>query len=363
MRLPWLLKYCRSLIAAIAMSVFLSGCVVLMPSPFRPSPGPQKRPQVYDLAQAFDVVCRNYRLGPDDTLRLLYQTQWEVAPGSFKLDTLDQIKIKFILDPQLNEDVTIRPDGMITVQAIGDIRAAGLTPVQLAKRVEDKFLEANIFSKAETRGELKNYKLVTVHVINFYQKIKRLVESLTTLTGGQQNNVIINPDGTIDLPLLTDRILASGHTVREVENTINRLYRAGPLEHVVVSLSLFEAKSRKVYVLGEVGGPGAYDIKQPVTALHAIAMAGGHKAETADLTSVILISKDIYGKPIGRRLDLKKILDVGDMSSAILVKPYDVLFVPNTYIRDVRLFMDQYVSTISQFYSFLGQLATPLKSN
>ena len=198
---------------------------------------------------------------------------------------------------------------------------------------------------------------------NSGQKVKRLVEALTTLTGGQQNNVTVNPDGTIDLPLLTDRIMASGHTVREVENTINRLYRAGPLEHVVVSLSLFESRSRKIYVLGEVGGPGAYEIRQPVTALHALAMAGGHKADTADLTSVILISKDIYGKHFGRRLDLKKILDVGDMSSAILVKPYDVLFVPNTYIHDVRLFMDQYIGTISQFYSFLGQLATPLKSS
>jgi polysaccharide biosynthesis/export protein len=360
MRLSGLLTYGRLLIAALAASVFLSGCMVLMPSPFRPTPGPQKRPQVYDLAQAFDVVCRNYRIGPDDTLRLLYQTQWEVAPGSFKLDTLDQIKIKFILDPQLNEDVTIRPDGMITVQAIGDIRAAGLTPTQLAKRIEDKFLEANIFSKAETRGELKNYKLVTVHVINFYQKVKKLVESLTTLTGGQQSTITVNPDGTIDLPLLTDRIMASGHTVREVENTINRLYRVGPLEHVVVSLSLNESRSRKIYVLGEVGSPGAYEIRQPVTALHALAMAGGHNRDTADLTSVILISKDIYGKPIGRKLDLKKILDVGDMSSAILVKPYDVLFVPNTYISDVRLFMDQYLGSISQFYSFLGQLGTPL---
>jgi polysaccharide export outer membrane protein len=175
------------------------------------------------------------------------------------------------------------------------------------------------------------------------------VESLTTLTGGQQLTVIVNPDGTIDLPLLQERIQASGFTVREVENTINSLYRKGPLKHVVASLSLTQARSRKVYVMGEVQRPGAYDITQPVTALHAIALAGGHISATADLTSVILISKDIYGKPIGRRLDLKKVLDVGDMQSAILVKPYDVLFVPNTYVRDLRLFMEQYVLTIIDF--------------
>ena len=58
---------------------------------------------------------------------------------------------------------------------------------------------------------------------------------------------------------------------------------------------------------------GAIPYTQPVTALHALAMAGGPNRDTADLTSVILISKNIYGKPIGRRLDLKRILDVGDL--------------------------------------------------
>jgi len=334
----------------------LSGCIGLVPSPFRPSPGPQKTPEVHDLAEAFDIVCRNYRIGPEDILRVLFQTEWSVPPGTFKLDTLDEIQVKFFLDPQLNETAIINPDGMITLQAIGDVRAAGLTRDELAKRIEDKYLESNIFSKEEIKGDMKNYRLVTVHVTQFYQKIKKLVESLTTLTGGQQLRVVVTPDGTIDMPLLKDRILASGYTVREVENTINRLYRSGPLEHVVASVALDLANSRKVYVLGEVKNPGAYDIKQPITALHAISLAGGEVTDRADMTSVILISRNIYGKPIGRRLDLKRILDVGDMASAILVKPYDVVYVPKTYVRDLRIFMEQYVATVTEF----GQLVKVL---
>jgi polysaccharide biosynthesis/export protein len=341
-----------SLLIPLLVAVSITGCVGLIPSPFRPFPGPQARPHLNDLAEAFDIVCRNYRLGPDDVIRVLMQTEWSIPAGTYKLDTLDQIRIKFILDPQLNEDVTIRPDGMITIQAIGEIKAAGLTPEELAKKIEDKFLEANIFSKPELRGDLKNYRLVTVHVISFYEKIKKLVESFTTLTGGQQNSLTVNPDGTVDLPLINERIMAAGHTIREVESTVNRLYRSGPLKHVVASVSLGTARSRKVYVLGEVGAPGAYDITQPITALHALALAGGQRPDTADLTSVILISKDVHGKPFGRRLDLKKILDVGDMSSAILVKPYDVLYVPTTYVRDLRVFIDQYLNAIRDIKAF-----------
>jgi polysaccharide biosynthesis/export protein len=343
-----LLRY----IIILLLAIYLGGCIGLMPSPFRPSPGPKKTPQVHDLAEAFDIVCRNYRLGPGDQLAVLFQTEWSIPTGTYRLDTLDQIRVKFILDPQLNEDVTIRPDGMITLQAIGEIKAAGLTPQELAKKIEERFIEANIFNRDDSRGDLKNYRLVTVHVVSFYEKVKKLVESLTTLTGGSQTTLTIKPDGTIDLPLLKDRILCVGHTVREVENTVNRLYRDGILDHVVASVSLGKAQSRKMYVMGQVGAPGAYDINQPVTALHAIAMAGGPLNDSADLTSVILISKDIEGKPIGRRLDLKRILDVGDMSAAILVKPYDILYVPQTYIRDMRIFMDQYIGVISQFKAF-----------
>ncbi|AFM27689.1 polysaccharide biosynthesis/export family protein [Desulfomonile tiedjei] len=319
-----------------------------MPSPFRPSPGPQKTPQAYDLAQAFDIACRNYRLGPGDNLRVLFQTEWSIPRGTYTLDTLDEIEVEFILDPALNRKAVIRPDGMITLPGIGEVQAAGVTPDHLAKIISEKYQETEIFGKEDDR-QLKQYKLVTVHVLSFYQKVKRLVESLTTLTGGQQLTVVVNPDGNIDLPLLEQRILAAGSTVREVEKTVNTLYRRGPLQHVVASVSLQEGKSRKVYVMGEVTRPGAYDITQPITALHAIALAGGHNSRTADLTSVILVSKDIYGKPIGRRLDLKKILDVGDMGSAIMVKPYDVLFVPNTYVADLRLFMEQYILTITDF--------------
>ena len=346
----------RSISLAVIVCIVMSGCVGLMPSPFRPSPGPKLTPQPRDLAQAFDIVCRNYRVGPDDILRVLYQTEWSVAPGSFKLDTLDEISIDFILDPQLNVTRSINPDGMITLPGIGDIQAAGLTREDLADKIEDAYRRAGIFAQDETELESKKYKLVTVTVNKFYQKIGKLVESLTTLTGGQQTQITVNPDGTLDLPLLRDRILAVGHTVREVEDSVNRLYRSGPLEHVVVSVSLLEARSRKVYVLGQVRTPGAYTLPQPISALHAIALAGGHLEDTADLTSVILISKDIHGKPIGRRLDLKKILDVGDMSSAIMVKPYDVIFVPKTYIRDVRIFMEQYVQTVADFAMLVNLL-------
>ena len=111
---------------------------------------PQKTPNFQDLAQAFDIVCRNYRLGPDDTLRIIYQTEWTIPPGSYQLDTLDEIDIEFILDPALNRKVSIRPDGMITLPGVGDIKAAGLTPHNPAE--DDDLGNEYIYERREARG-------------------------------------------------------------------------------------------------------------------------------------------------------------------------------------------------------------------
>jgi len=336
--------------------LILSGCIGLIPSPFRPSPGPQAVPRVQDLAEAFDVVCRNYRIGPGDQLLLLFQTQFNIPAGSYKLDTFDRIRVKFLFDPELNEEVTIAPDGVITLQGLGDIQAAGLTREQLSERIEEKLLKSKIFSPDKIGAGLAGYRIVTVHLVEFYGKVTKLVDSLRTLTGGTQTGLTVKPDGTIDLPLIKDTVFCTGHTVKEVESTVNRLYRSGVLKHVSASMSLAQATSRKFYIFGEISAPGAYAITQPITALQAIASAGGHNLDTADLTSVILISRDIRGKPIGRRLDLKRTLDVGDMSSSILIKPYDVIFVPKTYISDLKLFMDQYVNTVAQGNSVVRAL-------
>ena len=130
--------------------------------------------------------------------------------GSYRLDALDEIAIKFIVDPQLNDKVVIRPDGMITLQAIGDIRAAGLTPKNSGERsANSSWLPA--YSVQTKPEKVKNYKLVTVHVISFLQKLRKLVESLTTLSGGQQAAILVNPDGTVDFPLLKERVCSRVH--------------------------------------------------------------------------------------------------------------------------------------------------------
>lgn len=55
-----------------------------------------------------------------------------LAPG-------DLVDIKFFYTPELNESQNVRPDGKISLQLVGDVMAAGLTPAQLKDNLEKTY--------------------------------------------------------------------------------------------------------------------------------------------------------------------------------------------------------------------------------
>jgi protein involved in polysaccharide export with SLBB domain len=61
------------------------------------------------------------------TTPIVYKQGQEV----YLLQPGDNLDIKFYYNPELNENVTIRPDGKISLQIIDELQAAGLTPAQL----------------------------------------------------------------------------------------------------------------------------------------------------------------------------------------------------------------------------------------
>ncbi len=51
----------------------------------------------------------------------------------------DALGIKFFLNPELNEEVVVRPDGRVSLQLIPEVVAAGLTPRQLTDRLKELY--------------------------------------------------------------------------------------------------------------------------------------------------------------------------------------------------------------------------------
>lgn len=55
--------------------------------------------------------------------------------GSYRLSAGDLIEIKFMLNPELNEVVRIRPDGRISMTLVGELQVAGVTVTDLGTRL------------------------------------------------------------------------------------------------------------------------------------------------------------------------------------------------------------------------------------
>jgi len=57
----------------------------------------------------------------------------------YLINTGDVLAIKLFYNPDLNEEVVVRPDGRISLQLVGEIVAAGQTPAQLTKQLTDRY--------------------------------------------------------------------------------------------------------------------------------------------------------------------------------------------------------------------------------
>ena len=63
--------------------------------------------------------------------------------SEYRLGPLEQIQIFVWRAPELSTNVTIRPDGKISIPLIEDLQAAGKTPTELAREIE-KILSAYV---------------------------------------------------------------------------------------------------------------------------------------------------------------------------------------------------------------------------
>ena len=134
--------------------------------------------------------------------------------------------------------------------------------------------------------------------------------------------VVIRPDGRISLPLASE-LEASGKTAAELQQEITAKlskYVVQPTVNVMVK----QVNSLKISVLGEVRRPDVYRIKNRVTVLDAIAMAGGF-TDLARPNRVIVIRNTPAG-PQRIKINIKQL--IGDDNGALLyLQTLDTVYV------------------------------------
>lgn len=135
-----------------------------------------------------------------------------VVDAEYRLGFGDIIEVKFFNNNQFNETLAIRPDGRISMQKIGEIFVAGMTPLELSQRITEVY--AKIIKDPEVTVIVRNFGGHQVYVLGEVkspgafplQRNLTVMQSLA-LAGGQKETAMLKSilllrrqaDGKIDV--------------------------------------------------------------------------------------------------------------------------------------------------------------------
>jgi protein involved in polysaccharide export with SLBB domain len=227
-----------------------------------------------------NVIARSPTLSPkqcEENAALIQEASFpaahanSAANNNYIIQPDDELMVSFYLSPEFDQDVTVRPDGKVSMRMIGVVRAAGMTPTQFADALDKDYL-----SELRSPG-------VTVAVKNM--------------------------------------------------------------------------PSRQVYVQGQVSHPGSFSLQPGMTALQAVATAGGLTDDAGD--DAVLIRRDACGVPSASKIDLAEAMKSPSSDQDALLQPQDLLVVPRSGIANLDLWVAHYIRNMLPIQPYMA-LTPPL---
>jgi len=81
--------------------------------------------------------CAHPRPGPESVAALQPPPPAEPGP-SYRIQLGDEMHVRFLFQPEMDEQIPVRPDGRITLSSTGELTVVGLTTTELEKMIVDK---------------------------------------------------------------------------------------------------------------------------------------------------------------------------------------------------------------------------------
>ena len=117
--------------------------------------------------------------------------QSTTALPAYRIQIGDVLDVRLLMNPELNEEVTVRPDGHISTTAVPDAEAYGRTPAELADTLRKGY--ARDLQKPRVTVEVKSFAPTRVYVAGEVTNQGEFITVGPTLTLSQ---AIIRAGGT-----------------------------------------------------------------------------------------------------------------------------------------------------------------------
>jgi polysaccharide biosynthesis/export protein len=163
------------------------------------------------------------------------------------------------------------------------------------------------------------------------------VELTLRFTPEYNQTLTVQPDGYITVNPIGD-VQVSGLTLEQVHDTILQKLSV-PLNKPELNLVLKDFQHPYVVVGGDVQQPGKIELRQSMTAMQAVLLAGGFKPSARDTRIVVFRHIDSNMGEV-RVLNLHKIDNVKQLERDMALQAGDMILVPSNRVATFSRYMD-----------------------
>jgi polysaccharide export outer membrane protein len=288
-----------------------------------------------------------YRLRESDEIAVYYRRTREELSRPYELQVGDRIRVESLTagtaaagpttegaaeapNDDIARELVVQPDGSITLPLLGEVRATRRTIPSLREELEKQYKEY---------FRIPSITITPVSVNTKLEDLMDTVDSRAGILGGRQIAVKVTPAGDIQLPAIGS-VFVQGLTLAEAKQEIDAKYDAD-IPGVNVTLVLVNRAQRFIYVLGEVGQAGRFELEGPTTVMQAIALAGGWKPGS-NLRQVVVFRRGPDWRLMATMLDVRGALYARRPVPAddIWLNDSDIVLVPKTPVEQVDEFIE-----------------------
>jgi protein involved in polysaccharide export with SLBB domain len=145
------------------------------------------------------------------------------------------------------------------------------------------------------------------------------------------------------------RLIVAGMSLGQLKEALSRAY--SPIfENHELDVVVKTRGARRVFVMGEVKAPGEFELESDrrLTLLDAIARAGGPLKASAYLAHTLLVRWSAStGQQKTWTIDARERHWKG--SEPVYLQPYDLVWIPNTPVDEVAIWVDNYIRRMIPF--------------
>jgi polysaccharide export outer membrane protein len=268
------------------------------------------------------------------TLHVVPFSSPPIASAEYVIGEGDTMMVSVWGEKDLSQTVKVRPDGKITLPAVGEMMASGMTPKDLQKELIGK-MRGIVKNPVVTviMTEMTNNKVYIfgggvqsgVYSLNQRTTLLQLLCQMGQQTGKRQTQD--SPLGLLDADLHNAYVIRDGQKIRQ--DFYDLVVNAKLSQDIVIepndTIFIPAFRDRNVYIMGAVARPKAIAYREGLTVVEAILEAGGFTKYAKENATVIYRKNGEQEITIPVRV--KDLMNDGDLRQNTALRPGDYVIV------------------------------------